>query len=125
MYIPLSSVDSLESENVYNKIAGDWECKDGDITIKLNVDKDYRLFTYIVNDKQGDELNRLVSEVRVGRVNGELMLDEFETYTDDNSVSKIKELEEDYFVLQVVENGSPADKGKVRVYNRIKDEKVE
>lgn len=124
-YVPLSSVDSLESENVYNKIAGDWECQEGDITIRLNVDKDYRLFTYIVNDKQGDEVNRLVSEVRVGRVNGELMLDEFETYTDDNSVSKIKELEEDYFVLQVVENGSPADKGKVRVYNRIKDEKVE
>ncbi len=124
-YVPLSSVDSLESENVYNKIAGDWECQEGDITIRLNVDKDYRLFTYAVNDNHGEEVNRLVSEVRVGRVNGDLMLDEFETYTDGNSASKIIELEDDYFVLQIVENGSPEDKGKLRRYNRIKEEKVE
>lgn len=118
-FVPISYIDATESAKLYEQLEGNWICQDGDVRIELHVDEKYHLFTYTAFDAKGQEINKSLAEVRIGRMNNELYWDEFGTTTDSNSFGKIISLDDDCFVLEIIENGNPSDKGKLRKYERV------
>ena len=60
-----------------------------------------------------------VVECRVATADGEIYWDEFYPMEDYNGFGKLLELEEDHFVLEIIENGIPDDKGTKRRYQRV------
>lgn len=118
-FLPISCVDSTESAEIYKYLEGNWVCQDGDSRIELHMDENYHLFTYTWFNEKGEELYKTLAELRIGRMNNELYWDEFGTTTDSNSFSKIISLDDDCFVLEIIENGNPSDKGKLRKYERV------
>ena len=118
-FVPISCVDSTESAEIYKYLEGNWVCQDGDSRIELHMDENYHLFTYTWFNEKGEEFYKTLAELRIGRMNNELYWDEFGTTTDSNSFSKIISLDDDCFVLEIIENGNPSDKGKLRKYERV------
>jgi tetratricopeptide (TPR) repeat protein len=118
-FVPISCVDSTESARLYEQLEGNWICQDGDVRIELHVDAKYHLFTYTAFDAKGNECNKSLAEVRIGRINNELYWDEFGTTTNSNSLGKIICIDDNCFVLEIIENGNPSDKGKLRKYERV------
>ena len=118
-FVPISCVDSTESAEIYKYLEGNWVCQDGDSRIELHMDENYHLFTYTWFNEKGEESYKTLAELRIGRMNNELYWDEFGTTTDSNSFSKIISLDDDCFVLEIIENGNPSDKGKLRKYERV------
>lgn len=121
-FVPLDRVDVNESNSILQKLHGDWECHEDNIKICLNVNSDNGLFTYAAFDSDEVECYKSVNECRFGRVGGDLLWDEFDLYSDYNSVGKLLELESDHFILEIVENGNSKDKGKTRRYTRVLSE---
>lgn len=118
-FVPISCVDSTESAEIYKYLEGNWVCQDGDSRIELHMDENYHLFTYTWFNEKGEEFYKTLTELRIGRMNNELYWDEFGTTTDSNSFGKIISLDDDCFVLEIIENGNPSDKGKRRKYERV------
>lgn len=121
-FVPLDKVDVNESNSISQKLQGDWECYEDNVKICLNVNAYNELFTYVAFDSEGVEFYKSVNECRFGRVGGDLLWDEFDLYSDYNSAGKLLELEDDHFILEIVENGNPEDKGKIRRYTRVMSE---
>lgn len=119
-YVPISCVDSIESAELYEQLEGNWFCLEEDVKIELHVDERYHLFTYTVFNAKGEERDKWLSEVRIGKVNNELYWDEFGPMTDNNSFGKLLEIQNDYFRLEIIENGNKNDIGRIRKYERIK-----
>ena len=126
----ISQTDNSTGKYNIKDIAGNWECNNNDTIIRLNVDALHNIFTYKVYDKNDIELWSSICEVRFGTPDDPTYkdsytyIDEFNTSTDQNYFSRILEIEDNdsgfnqYFVLEIIENGIPDDMGKQRVYRR-------
>lgn len=127
-YVPLSAVDTQASKEVYKSLMGNWVCDveydGGNYILGLNVTDDFNYFTYTAYDAEGNDYNKYNAEVRIANINGEWLWDEFHLSDDNNSFGKILEITEDYFILEIIENGNPDDKGKQRRYERVKEEET-
>ena len=103
---PQDSVNAI----YFEKLAGDWECNDNDTLITLNIDKEYNLFTYRAYDKYDNEFMASISEVRFGwpdnvpKNESNVYIDEFYLQTDENLLSKILEINDDKFVVEIIES---------------------
>lgn len=118
-YIPKTQIDSTLTEDVFERMHGDWECQQDTYLIKLNVDSEYRLLTYTIFDTNGTESAKLVSEVRFAQDGDTILMDEFEPTIDSNSFGRLLNIEEDNFLLEIIDNGNPADRGQQRRYVRV------
>ena len=126
----ISQTDNSTGKYNIKDIAGNWECNNNDTIIRLNVDALHNIFTYKVYDKNDIELWSSICEVRFGTpddptyIDSYTYIDEFNTSTNQNFFSRILEIEDNdsgfnqYFVLEIIENGIPDDTGKQRVYRR-------
>lgn len=119
-YIPESLANSSESDAIFAKLSGSWTYIHTDQTsLNLIIQPDSRTFTYTKWDTDGNEIGKAISECRLANVNDEILLDEFCPGADYNSYGKILELQDNYFVLQVIENGVADEKGSIRRYERV------
>jgi hypothetical protein len=119
-YIPVSKVNSSETDLILSKLAGSWTYRHTDNTsLNLTADPDTKTFMYIKKDPNGNEIGKSLVECRLCKIDGEIYLDEFCPKTDNNSYGKIIELQDNYFVLEVIENGVPSEKGSIRRYERV------
>lgn len=118
----ISEIDTILNSKMYEYLHGNWFCTD-QYCIILNVDE-RGLFTYEVymDSTISTLMNRTLSEVRMCEGVGEIYWDEFYLNTDQNSYGKIIDISADYFDLEIIENGNPEDEGKIRRYERIKNE---
>ena len=117
-YVPISAVDSVETENIFEKLIGNWEYEgydsDGDaISIELNISEDFRLCTYYMYDSEEEEFNRFLTEPRFGMVDGKLLWDEYDSYNNQNYLYEIVEIGEDSFTLNSEGDG-------LQTYTRMK-----
>lgn len=119
-YIPVSKVNSSETDSILSKLAGNWTYQHIDNgSLYLTVNPDKKAFIYIKKDPNGNEIGKSLVECRLSKIDGEIYLDEFCPKTDNNSYGKIIELQDNYFVLEVIENGVPSEKGSIRRYERV------
>ena len=61
-----------------------------------------------------------IAHTRFEKRNGEWLWDEFHMDDDSNSLGKLISIKDDEFVIEIIENGAPNDKGQRRVYRRNK-----
>lgn len=119
-YIPVSKVNSFETDSILSKLAGSWTYRHTDNTsLNLTADPDTKTFMYIKKDPNGNEIGKSLVECRLAKSDGEIYLDEFCPKIDYNGYGKILELNDNYFVLEVIENGFPEEKGSIRRYERV------
>lgn len=119
-YIPKSKVDPSESNAILGRLAGSWKYQHIDNTsINLTIDPDSGLFTYIKKDPNDIEIGKSLIECRLANINGTIYWDEFCSKIDYNGYGKILELNDNYFVLEIIENGLPSEKGSIRRYERV------
>lgn len=119
-YIPVSKVNSSETDSILSKLAGSWTYRHTDNTsLNLTADPDTKTFMYIKKDPNGNEIGKSLVECRLCKIDGEIYLDEFCPRIDYNSYARILELQDNYFVLEVIENGFPSEKGSIRRYERV------
>lgn len=118
-YVPKAKIDSAYTESLMSKLIGNWTWHDDQRTISLRVDPESKSFTYVYTDGDGVERAKSVVECRVATADGEIYWDEFYPMEDYNGFGKLLELEEDHFVLEIIENGIPDDKGTKRRYQRV------
>lgn len=120
-YVPKAMVKSSDTELLMGKLAGEWHFRHTDgLSLFLRVDPETKVFTYIYRNAEGEEVHKSAFECRLAIIDGEIYWDEFCPMEDYNSFSKLVELEDDYFVLEVIENGTPDEKGTKRRYERVK-----
>lgn len=118
-YIPVSKVNSSETDSILSKLAGSWTYRHTDNTsLNLTIQPDSKMYTYIKKDVNGNEIGKSFIESRFANVDGKIYWDEFCPRIDYNSYGKIIEIHDDYFVVEVIENGVPAEKGTIRRYER-------
>ena len=77
------------------------------------------MYTYVKKDVNGNEIGKSFIESRFANVDGKIYWDEFCPRIDYNSYGKIIEIHDDYFVVEVIENGVPSEKGSIRRYERV------
>ena len=119
-YIPISKVNSEETDAIIAKLTGSWTYRHTDNTsLNLTVQPNSCIFTYIKKDANDNEIGKSILDCRLAKVNADIYLDEFCPKTDYNGYAKILELNDNYFVLEVIENGVPAEKGTIRRYERV------
>jgi hypothetical protein len=119
-YIPKSKVDPSESNAILGRLAGSWKHQHIDSTsINQTIDPDSGLFTYIKKDPNDIEIGKSLIEWRLANINSTIYWDEFCPKIDHNGYVKILELNDNYFVLEVIENGFPEEKGSIRRYERV------
>lgn len=111
--------DSVLNSSCYKRLNGKWKCEqDNNIVITLNVEADDRLLTYNVYD--GKNIIRLSNaNVRFEKKADVLYWDEYCPDNDSNSLGKIIKMEDDMFMLEVIENGNSTQKGERRIYKRM------
>lgn len=121
----VSEKDTILDSKMYEYLHGDWICTDH-YCIILNVDES-GLFTYEVYEDptRSTLLNRTLSEVRMCDGDDEIYWDEFDLMTDQNSYGKIIDISADSFDIEIIENGNPEDKGRIRRYERLKDDRYQ
>lgn len=119
-YIPIGKVNSSETDSILSKLAGSWTYRHTDNTsLNLTIQPDSKIYTYIKKDVNGNEIGKSFIESRFANVDGKIYWDEFCPRIDYNSYGKIIEIHDDYFVVEVIENGVPSEKGSIRRYERI------
>ena len=119
-YISKSIVDPSESNAILGRLAGSWKYQHIDNTsINLTIDPDSGLFTYIKKDPNDIEIGKSLIECRLANINGTIYWDEFCPKINHNGYGKLLELNDNYFVLEVIENGFPEEKGSIRRYERV------
>ena len=119
-YIPISKVNSEETDAIIAKLTGSWTYRHTDNTsLNLTVQPNSCIFTYIKKDANDNEIGKSILDCRLAKVNADIYWDEFCPKIDYNGYAKILELNDNYFVLEVIENGVPAEKGSIRRYERV------
>ena len=119
-YVPKAMVNSSDTELLMGKLAGDWISHyNDDLSVRLSVDPVSKVFTYVFTDAEGSEVGKQVTECRLAIIDGEIYWDEFCPMGDYNSFTKLVELEDDYYVLEVIDNGTPDGKGTKIRYERV------
>lgn len=114
-----SHKESSQLNNYYKRLDGEWKCELGDgITIDLFIEADDKLLTYHIY-QGSDIVSSFNAIVRFEKKSGMVYWDEFCTDNDYNSFGKITKMEKDAFILEIIENGNPGDKGKRRIYRKI------
>ena len=117
--------DSMLTEKMYETLLGSWlwhSEEDTALYVKLMIDKDVplaRSFCYTYSDSTYIEHDRFVSLLRFEEREGDVLWDEYYPENDGNSYGRICERSDEYFVLEIMENGNPKDKGKKRKYVKI------
>lgn len=117
--------DSALTAQLYEDLHGNWKYQDEKnrtLVVSLTIDKDvplarYSCYTFI--DSLYTEQNRFVSLLRFEERDGEILWDEYYPENDDNYYGRICERTDEYFVLEIMENGNPEDKGTKRTFVRI------
>lgn len=111
--------DSVLNSNCYKRLNGKWKCSlDNDTTIILYIEADDKLLTY--NVYYGINMVCLSNaNVRFEVKNDVIYWDEFCPDNDSNSFGRIIRIEDEQFVLEILENGNPNDKGTRRVYQKV------
>lgn len=119
-YIPISKVNSSETDAIIAKLTGSWTYRHTDNTsLNLTVQPNSCIFTYIKKDANDNEIGKSILDCRLAKVNADIYWDEFCPKIDYNGYAKILELNDNYFVLEIIENGVPAEKGSIRRYERV------
>ena len=119
-YIPISKVNSEETDAIIAKLTGSWTYRHTDNTsLNLTVQPNSCIFTYIKKDANDNEIGKSILDCRLAKVNADIYWDEFCPKTDYNGYAKILELNDNYFVLEIIENGVPAEKGAIIRYERV------
>lgn len=111
---------SNEQKEYYERLHGKWECEDEELILTIN--SDTKSIKYQFYDKNGNEIYKTLSEGMIGKIGEELYLDELERSEEKNIIGKITELTDEYFCLEIIDNGYANDKGKQRKYQRIQSE---
>lgn len=73
------------------------------------------------NDSAWSEMTRFVSLLRFEERDNVILWDEYCPENDNNSYGMIREITDEYFILEFIENGNLADKGEQRKYVRIEE----
>lgn len=124
-FIPAFTInDSLTTARVYEKLQGDWlwhsDVDNKQFLISIDSTRSYvRNHIYVKKDTTWNESYRTVSHIRFQESDEGIIWDEYDPITDGNSMGILTEITDEYIVLRVVENGNPADKNTLRVYNRL------
>lgn len=110
--------DTELNNQTYEKLAGDWLWQiDENTVLSLNVDKEDQLMRYQTYFN-GNLVFSTIAHTRFEKRNGEWLWDEFHMDDDSNSLEKLISIKDDEFVIEIIENGTPNDKGQRRVYRR-------
>lgn len=115
-----SKEDAKLNRQTYEKLAGDWLWQIDEQTVcSLHVDKEDQLMRYQMYSN-GYLVFSTIAHTRFEKRNGEWLWDEFHMDDDSNSLGKLISIKDDEFVIEIIENGAPNDKGQRRVYRRNK-----
>ena len=110
--------DAKLNRHTYEKLAGDWLWQIDEQTVcSLHVDKEGQLMRYQVYSS-GNLVFSTIAHTRFEKRGGEWLWDEFHMDDDSNSLEKLISIKDDEFVIEIIENGTPNDKGQRRVYRR-------
>ena len=113
-----SKEDTKLNRHTYEKLAGDWLWQIDEQTVcSLHVDKEGQLMRYQVYSN-GYLVFSTIAHTRFEKRGGEWLWDEFHMDDDSNSLGKLISIKDDEFVIEIIENGTPNDKGQRRVYRR-------
>ncbi len=122
-FIPsFTNVDTLTTSLIMEKLDGNWMWKsdiDTTMQIILSIENNRSFARYHVLSNNGNYNN--VSHIRFEKTTDGIIWDEYVPLTDGNSCGILEEINKDTFVLRIVENGNPSDKGSRRTYVRIPD----
>lgn len=111
---------SALNEDYYKRLDGKWQCElDSTVTVTLYIEASDKLLTYNVHKDNNFVLSSNAT-VRFEKKNGIVYWDEFCTDNDFNSFGKIIKTGKDMFILEIIENGNPEDKGTRRLYKKVK-----
>lgn len=118
----ITDVDSVTHVNTLQKLNGSWVCQLEQGQIILHIDAENNLFTYELYDINDNLINRFLAESRISYRDGALLWDEYNLITDENTLGRFVEISKDSFVVEVIENGNPEDKGIRNKYVRCMNE---
>lgn len=118
--------DTLTTSSVLKALCGNWAWEYEEYGVKykalLNVENERSYVRYNIfknNDETLEGVLTIISHLRFEERDTGIIWDEYNPETDGNSYGILKELNDDYFILEVVENGNPDDKGEERLYKRV------
>lgn len=121
-FIPaFTNTDTLTTSLYREKLYGDWVWEgytDNHIKAILSMENDRTFARYHIYTDNGSYND--VSHVRFEKTAEGIIWDEYNPLTDNNSYGILEEFNEDYFVLRIIENGNPEDKGAIRRFERLK-----
>ena len=118
-------VDSVTTANMYDKLQGDWlwQVKEDAEVVMWTINSEMQMarhHSYVMSNGEYREIDRFVLLLRFEDTNRGLLCDYYRPDNDENSYGRILEYSEDYFVLEIIENGNPEDKGEIRRFERLK-----
>ena len=128
-FIPaFTQIDTSTTAHMYKTLHGDWTWQnesDSTTMVRLSINKELsfmRYYFYVYDGTQWNETNRMVVHIRFEETNQGILWDEYDPMTDGNSYGILEEINKDYFVLKIMENGNPDAKGTRRIYKRFEIE---